>query len=81
MSRYVRGEISDDEYADRYFALYRRIDETPYPPPAAKAIDDLFLDIDCLSNDPSQFPQDVLSAQDVRESTMRALETIGTVGL
>lgn len=80
MSSYVRGEISADEYANRYFALFRRIDGEPYSAAAAKVIDDLFVDIDCLSNDSTQFPDDVLSAQDVRESTVRALATVEAVG-
>jgi hypothetical protein len=75
--QFIDGSIPADEFDVAYFALHDRANTAsdsgePWirPEEAGRIIDDFFIEVDCLSNDPESFP-DISVTEDELRGTAR----------
>ncbi|MEP7290481.1 MAG: colicin immunity domain-containing protein [Chloroflexota bacterium] len=77
--QFVAGEISADEFEDRYIKLwYAALDNLlSQRTPETKIISDLFLEVDAYSNDPETLGDSYcVTADQLRESARQALHEL-----
>ena len=77
--QFVSGEISADDFEDRYIKLwYLALDDfLAQISSEAKIISDLFLEVDAYSNDPETLGTEYCTtAEELRESARKALNEL-----
>jgi hypothetical protein len=87
LQSFASGSIPGSEFDSNYFALFRRANEAqdagqPWVTPEAAAaaaetvLSDFFVEVDCLSNDPTQFPDDFVTEEELRPAAGRVADQL-----
>ena len=80
------GLLPPDDFDTAYFSYYRRAIEEEdsqgvwiIPEDAAPILDDFFVEVDCLSNDPEQFPGAAITADELRTTARRVVTELEAI--
>jgi hypothetical protein len=90
--RFVDGELPGDEFDEAYFALYAQSNaasdrgeprivgaSTRQADEAQWILDDFFIEVDCLSNDPETLPENAITEDELRTTARRVLSELQKV--
>ena len=80
---FVDGSLEPDEFDETYFAYFRRANEAhdsgePWinPANAESVLSDIYVEVDCLSNDPDLFPDISVTPDELRPTARNVLAAL-----